>query len=85
MSASKERFFQAIERVFKRWPALVMVVDNCFGGANSVEKAEWMIQVTGEYMCDFWPGTVNGRYSHLHPAGKVRPHGECCMFIYSIC
>ncbi len=54
---SNRRFFQAIERVFKGWPALVMAVDNCFGGPNSVEKAEWMIEVTGEFMCETWPGT----------------------------
>ncbi len=54
--SQKKRYLQAVESVFKGWPALVMAVDNCFGGPNSVEKAEWMIEVTGEYVLDNWPG-----------------------------
>lgn len=34
-----------------------MAVDNSFGGIHSREKAEWMVEVTGEFIWDNWPGT----------------------------
>ena len=65
----KETYLQAVERVLKGWQALRMAVDNSFGGADSVEKAEWMVEVTGEFVWDNWPGklTVKKKYSTVWP------------------
>ena len=54
----KETYLQAVERVLKGWQALRMAVDNSFGGSDSVEKAEWMVEVTGQFIWDNWPGKL---------------------------
>jgi len=39
-------FYQAVDVIFKNWPALQLAVANQSGGPQSKEKAEWMVGAT---------------------------------------
>lgn len=58
-------FRQAVACVLLDWPVLQIAVDNSFGGLFSKEKAEWLIEVTAEYIQQ----TEHGEYyisSYVH-------------------
>ena len=53
---SEDPFQQAVSAVISDWPALKIAVENSFGGVQSREKGEWLIEV----MADFIKLTANG-------------------------
>lgn len=40
----------ALSQILTPWPALVMAVENSFGGADTREKAEWLKEVLSDYI-----------------------------------
>lgn len=45
-------FVDAVSKVMREWQAIKIAVDNMFGGPLSKEKAQWMEEVTVDFMCN---------------------------------
>lgn len=47
---SRGVFQRAVAGVLTDWPALRIAVENSFGGVESREKAEWLVEVMTEFI-----------------------------------
>ncbi|XP_078061377.1 pre-rRNA-processing protein TSR2 homolog [Mustelus asterias] len=45
-------FTESVRGALETWPALQVAVENGFGGAQSQEKADWMVTAVAQYFCD---------------------------------
>ncbi len=46
---SQAAFEEGVKHLFRRWTALNLAVENQWGGANSAEKANWLVEDTIEW------------------------------------
>ena len=56
MANKSGTFEQAVSSIMRDWRALKIAVDHSLGGELSKEKAEWLVEVT----CDFIKGKECG-------------------------
>ncbi len=47
--AAKPMFEEGVRLVFRRWTALALAVENQWGGANTADKANWLVQEATEW------------------------------------
>ena len=50
MADIRRVFRRAVAGVLTDWPALQIAVENSFGGVESREKAEWLVEVIAEFI-----------------------------------
>lgn len=61
-SAARPYFEEGVRLLFSRWTALVLAIENGWGGPSSKEKGQWLLQeatqwcykTRGAYVCALW-------------------------------
>ena len=57
--ASSDVLFDSVRFVLSNWTVLQLAVEHGFGGRDTAEKAEWMVNVINQVLRD------NGQYSYF--------------------
>ena len=57
--ASSDILFDSVRFVLSNWTVLKLAVEHGFGGRDTAEKAEWMVNVINQVLRD------NGQYSYF--------------------
>ena len=71
--ASSDILFDSVRFVLSNWTVLQLAVEHGFGGRDTAEKAEWMVNVINQVLRD------NGQYSYFQSSQTL--HVLLCTFL----
>ena len=70
--ASSDILFDSVRFVLSNWTVLQLAIEHGFGGRDTAEKAEWMVNVINQVLRD------NGQYSYFQSSQTLH---VLCTFL----
>uniref|UniRef100_A0A8C4QWU8 Pre-rRNA-processing protein TSR2 homolog n=1 Tax=Eptatretus burgeri TaxID=7764 RepID=A0A8C4QWU8_EPTBU len=95
-SGTSVLFHQSVQAVLQAWPVLQIVVDHGFGGSQSKEKVDWMVDVVERFFIDnkdlhkhevedFLEDILNNEFNTLVEDGSLPQVSQQLCTLFHLC